>query len=139
MLTHTLCLLNLAQTKNLGKFTGYYYTASQIAQSITPIIIGFVMDWLGYNAYFPYATAFMAVALIVFACVKTPHKKVLETSSTNEQQVEVEPNKTEPTELNKNTNKTTKNSAKIKQTKSENKNISNSKTESKNTNNKTEN
>lgn len=131
--------VELSTNKNLGKFTGYYYTASQIAQSITPIIIGFVMDWLGYNAYFPYATVFMAVALIVFACVKTPHKKVLETSSTNEQQVEVEPNKKDPTELNKNTNKTTKNSAKIKQTKSENKNISNSKTESKNTNNKTEN
>lgn len=67
--------VELSSNKNLGKFTGYYYTASQIAQSITPIIIGFVMDWLGYRAYFPYATIFMIIALIVFVFVKVPHKK----------------------------------------------------------------
>lgn len=62
--------VELSSNKNLGKFTGYYYTASQIAQSITPIIIGFVMDWLGYKAYFPYACVFMTIALLVFIFVK---------------------------------------------------------------------
>ena len=70
--------VELSSNKNLGKFTGYYYTASQVAQSITPIIIGFVMDFLGYRAYFPYATVFMLIALIVFSFVTTPKKKVLE-------------------------------------------------------------
>lgn len=67
--------VELSSNKNLGKFTGYYYSASQIAQSITPIIIGFVMDFLGYRAYFPYATIFMILALVVFMFVKTNHKK----------------------------------------------------------------
>ena len=52
-------VLEIGGQEKIGTFTGYYYTASQIAQSITPIIIGFIMDWLGYKAYFPYATIFM--------------------------------------------------------------------------------
>lgn len=72
--------VELSSSKNVGKFTGYYYASSQIAQSITPIAIGFVFDWIGYKAYFPYACIFMAIALIVFMFVKVPKKenKVLE-------------------------------------------------------------
>ena len=66
--------VELSSSKNLGKFTGYYYSASQVAQSITPIIIGFVMDFLGYRAYFPYAAIFMTIALVVFSFVKVPKK-----------------------------------------------------------------
>ena len=76
--------VELSTNKNLGKFTGYYYTASQIAQSITPIIIGFIMDWLGYRAYFPYATIFMTIALIVFMFVKTPKKTITENKENKE-------------------------------------------------------
>lgn len=67
--------VELSNNKNLGKFTGYYYSASQIAQSITPIIIGFVMDFLGYKAFFPYAAIFMTLALAVFIFVKVNRKK----------------------------------------------------------------
>ena len=67
--------VELSNNKNLGKFTGYYYSASQIAQSITPIIIGFVMDFLGYKAFFPYAAIFMTLALAVFVFVKVNRKK----------------------------------------------------------------
>lgn len=76
--------VELSTNKNLGKFTGYYYTASQIAQSITPIIIGFIMDWLGYKAYFPYAAIFMTIALIVFMFVKTPKKTITENKENKE-------------------------------------------------------
>ena len=68
--------VELSSSKNVGKFTGYYYSASQIAQSITPVAIGFVFDWLGYKAYFPYAAIFMTIALIVFSFVKVPKKQV---------------------------------------------------------------
>ena len=67
--------VELSSSKNVGKFTGYYYASSQIAQSITPIAIGFVFDWIGYKAYFPYACIFMAIALIVFMFVKVPKKE----------------------------------------------------------------
>lgn len=62
--------VELASSKNVGKFTGYYYSASQIAQSLTPIAIGFVLDWLGLKAYFPYATVCMIIALIAFSFIK---------------------------------------------------------------------
>lgn len=62
--------VELANSSNIGKFTGVYYGASQIAQSLTPIAIGFVLDALGYTAYFPYAAIFMTVALITFMFIK---------------------------------------------------------------------
>ena len=62
--------VELASSKNIGKFTGYYYAASQVAQSITPIAIGFVLDLVGLRAYFPYAAIFMALALFVFMFIK---------------------------------------------------------------------
>lgn len=62
--------VELASKKNVGKFTGYYYIASQIAQSITPILIGAVLDVIGLHAYFPYATFFMILAASVFVFIK---------------------------------------------------------------------
>ena len=87
--------VELSNNKNLGKFTGYYYSASQIAQSITPIIIGFVMDFLGYKAFFPYAAIFMALALVVFSFVKVNKKQVVKTEevATEEQSEEVKEEK----------------------------------------------
>lgn len=72
--------VELSSSKNVGKFTGYYYAASQIAQSITPIAIGFVFDFIGINAYFPYATIFMTIALVVFMLIKMPKKENKEES-----------------------------------------------------------
>ena len=102
--------VELSINKNLGKFTGYYYTASQIAQSITPIIIGSIMGWLGYRAYFPYATLFMIIALIVFSFIKVPKKakavELNETNKTNESAENLDNNKTNLSDNNKeNSNK----------------------------------
>ncbi len=63
--------VELANSNNIGKFTGYYYLSSQLAQSLTPVMIGFVLDALGIWAYFPYATVFMALSLMVFVFIKT--------------------------------------------------------------------
>ncbi len=64
-------VVELADKENIGKFTGYYYTSSMIAQSITPVCIGMLMDLLGWRWFFPYATVFMLVALIIFTFFKT--------------------------------------------------------------------
>ena len=45
-----------------------------LAQSITPICVGFLMDALGYESLFAYATGFMILALIVFIFIKNTHK-----------------------------------------------------------------
>lgn len=60
-----------ANKENIGKYTGYYYTASMIAQTITPVTLGFIMDFIGHNMMFPYTTLFMAAALAVFSFIKT--------------------------------------------------------------------
>ena len=56
-----------------GKFTGYYYTASMLAQSVTPALSGLFMSGLIFNsmrALFPYAAVFMALAIAVTLMVK---------------------------------------------------------------------
>lgn len=59
----------------LGKFTSLYYTASMLAQSITPIIGGLIMNKTGAWQALPiYSTVLMAAAGAVFFFVKAPHK-----------------------------------------------------------------
>ena len=55
---------------DIGKYTGYYYTASMIAQIITPIFSGFLMDQIGETVLFPYAAIFAALAFLTMACVR---------------------------------------------------------------------
>ena len=63
-------VVEYANGSNGGKFTGFYYTASQLAQTITPFIIGSVMDLIGRRLMFPYATTFLVVSLIFMIIVK---------------------------------------------------------------------
>ena len=59
----------------LGKFTSLYYTASMLAQSVTPILIGFIFRFTSWQALPIYSCSLMAAAGIVFFFVKAPHKK----------------------------------------------------------------
>ncbi len=62
---------------DVGKYTGYYYTASMIAQIVTPIFSGFLMDQMGMTVLFPYATVFVALALVTMALVKHGDNKIV--------------------------------------------------------------
>lgn len=66
-------VVEMASKKNVGRLTGWYYAASMLAQSITPICVGFFFKALGYEWLFPYAAIFTAVALVVFLLYKNPH------------------------------------------------------------------
>ena len=55
---------------DIGKYTGYYYTASMSAQIVTPMLSGFLMDKMGMTVLFPYAAAFAALALLTMFFVK---------------------------------------------------------------------
>ena len=61
-------VVELSPNSKIGKFTGYYYTASMLAQTITPVAIGAIMSFtdFGRKALFPYSTILFALALIVF-------------------------------------------------------------------------
>ena len=63
-------VVELAKGGNVGKYTGYYYTASMAAQVLTPILSGFLMDSLGLKILFPYATVFVILAFVTMLFVK---------------------------------------------------------------------
>jgi len=67
-------VVEMSDKNSVGKYTGLYYTSSMLAQSITPIAVGFLMDALGYEALFAYSTVFMAIALVVFIFIKNKRK-----------------------------------------------------------------
>ncbi|MEN6418784.1 MAG: MFS transporter [Clostridiaceae bacterium] len=55
---------------NVGKYTGFYYTCSMAAQVVTPIVSGYLLQYVGYNTLFPYAAVFVALAIIPVALTK---------------------------------------------------------------------
>ena len=64
-------VVEFATKDNVGKFTGIYYTFSMLAQSLTPIALGFLLKQLSaWNIVFLYSTILMAAALVVFLFVR---------------------------------------------------------------------
>ncbi len=59
-------ITEFAQTRSIGQFTGYYYFASMSAQTLTPIIIGYLIENLsiGYRIMFIYGTVFLLLSAI---------------------------------------------------------------------------
>ena len=55
---------------DVGKYTGFYYTASMAAQVATPMVSGFLMDRWGMRILFPYATVFVALAFVTMFFVR---------------------------------------------------------------------
>ena len=76
--------VELAKAGNVGKYTGYYYTASMAAQVLTPFLSGIFMDNIGLTTLFPYATIFVAGSFATMLFVKhgdsiaSPKKELLE-------------------------------------------------------------
>ena len=69
---------------DVGKYTGYYYTASMAAQSLTPTVSGLFMDNVAMTSLFPYAAIFVALSFATMLFVKhgdsrpAPKKNVME-------------------------------------------------------------
>ena len=61
---------------DVGKYTGFYYTASMSAQIATPMLSGFLMDKMGMTVLFPYAAVFVALAFVTMSLVKHGDAKV---------------------------------------------------------------
>ena len=72
-------VVELARGGNVGRYTGFYYTASMAAQTLTPVVSGLMMDKLGMKSLFPYAAICVAFALITMTFVRhgdsKPEKK----------------------------------------------------------------
>lgn len=64
-------VVEMARGNNVGKYTGYYYSASMFAQIITPILSGFIMDQAGtMTVLFPYCAIFIALAFCTMFFVR---------------------------------------------------------------------
>lgn len=80
-------VVEMSKGPNVGKFTGYYYTASQAAQIITPILSGVVLEYgyllldknnpdAGYAFLFPYGTLFVVFSFVTMFFVRHGDAKV---------------------------------------------------------------
>ena len=63
-------VVEMCSDGDVGKYTGYYYTASMAAQTLTPMLSGFMMDKLGMGILFPYAAIFVAGSFVTMLFVK---------------------------------------------------------------------
>ena len=60
-------VVELCSSKKIGKFTGFYYTASMSAQTVTPILLGFIFTRTGVWSALPiYSTILVILSFVVF-------------------------------------------------------------------------
>lgn len=74
-------VVELCSSKKIGAFTGYYYASSMAAQTITPILIGFLLmnpNIFSYTYLPVYAGVCVAISLMVFFFL--PNVKTKKTS-----------------------------------------------------------
>lgn len=64
-------VVELAKSGDVGKYTGYYYTASMAAQIVAPIISGFLYDGFGMRyTFFSFGSVFVIFSFITMFFVK---------------------------------------------------------------------
>ena len=63
-------VVEMCSGADIGKYTGFYYTASMSAQIATPMLSGFLMDQMGMTVLFPYAACFAGLAFLTMSQVK---------------------------------------------------------------------
>ena len=74
--------VELAKSGNVGKYTGYYYTASMAAQIVAPILSGFLYDIFGMRKiFFAFGTAFVVFSFITMLFVRHGDNKVEKSGS----------------------------------------------------------
>ena len=63
-------VVEMCSGADVGKYTGFYYTASMAAQSLTPTVSGIFMDKVAMTSLFPYAAIFVGLAFFTMLMVK---------------------------------------------------------------------
>ena len=75
-------VVELAKGGDVGKYTGYYYTASMSAQIVAPILSGFLYDNIGMRyVFFAFGTAFVLFSFITMFFVKHGDSKPIKKNS----------------------------------------------------------
>ena len=63
-------VVEMCKGSDIGKFTGYYYTASMTAQILTPMLAGTLMRHISYQVLFPYGAFFVACSFMTMLMVR---------------------------------------------------------------------
>lgn len=63
-------VVELSRGGDVGKYTGFYYTASMAAQTVTPMLSGLFMEVIAMESLFVYATIMVFAAFFTMFCVK---------------------------------------------------------------------
>ena len=75
-------VVELARGGDVGKYTGYYYTASMSAQIVAPILSGLLYDIIGMRkVFFLFGAAFVVFSFITMLFVKHGDSKPIEKAS----------------------------------------------------------
>ena len=77
-------MVEMSSSGNVGKYTGYYYTASMLAQSFTPILMGGIIAFvpsITLRHLFLYSAIMALLALVVFFFFKENKAKAKEIKS----------------------------------------------------------
>ena len=75
-------VVELARGGDVGKYTGYYYTASMAAQIVAPILSGFLYDLVGMRImFFAFGTLFVALSFVTMFFVKHGDSKPVQKKS----------------------------------------------------------
>ena len=80
-------VVEMAKGSDIGKYTGFYYTASMSAQILTPVLSGILMDNLswGMHVLFPYCAFFCALAFTTMCFVKHGDSKAIPTQKSSQE------------------------------------------------------
>lgn len=63
-------VVEMCHLSDVGRFTGYYYTFSMAAQTITPIAAGALLENVSYKVLFLYSSLFVAASFITMLFVR---------------------------------------------------------------------
>jgi len=68
-------VVEMCKGSDIGKFTGYYYTASMAAQIVTPIFAATLMRLISYKVLFIYASVFVLLSFVTMTQVRHGDQK----------------------------------------------------------------
>ena len=78
-------VVELARGGDVGKYTGYYYTASMSAQIVAPILSGILYDLIGMRyVFFTFGAIFVALSFVTMFFVKHGDSKPMQKQSSIE-------------------------------------------------------
>lgn len=74
-------VVELCPSKKIGQFTGFYYSASMLAQTVTPVALGLLIAKLplGFKVLPYYALAMLAISTVIFSFVQNVKVNKVET------------------------------------------------------------